>query len=201
MRARYRAAVGTGFFSEFLRDPVATAAIAPSSPALAAAMLDGLDLARVRTVVEYGPGTGVFTRAVLEGLARTGNDTARVIALELNGRLARRLAGELPSIEVHHASADEVETVLAGRHADLIVSGLGWPSLPADLRRSLLERTSRVLAGGGAFRTFGYHVGLLFPGAWEFRRICRERFATVTISPVVWSNLPPAFVYRCIARA
>ena len=191
------------FIGEFLRNPIATAAIAPSSQALARAMLDGIDLASVRTVVEYGPGTGVFTRHTLAALRAAGNTSFRFVALELNTRLANALHASLPDIEVHNTNADEVERVLAAKGgaatADLVISGLGWPSLPPAIRASLLERTARILPAGREFRTFGYHIGLTMPGAWDFRRRVRELFAEVTISPVIWGNIPPAFVYRCVA--
>jgi hypothetical protein len=35
-------------------------------------------------------------------------------------------------------------------------------------------------------------------GAWHFRRTVRSLFSEVTISKVVWGNMPPAFVYRCV---
>ena len=41
-------------------------------------------------------------------------------------------------------------------------------------------------------------MGLLMRGAWHFRRTVRRLFSEVTISKVVWGNMPPAFVYRCI---
>lgn len=187
------------FLCEFLRNPVATAAVAPSSQALARRMLEGVDLARARTVVEYGPGTGVFSRAVCRALQAAGNTEARFVALELNARMAAALRSDLPRAEVHHANADDVEQILGSGpgSVDFILSGLGWPSLPAGLRRRLLERTHRLLKPGGEFRTFGYHIGLTMAGAWDFRRTVRGLFDEVSISPVVWGNIPPAFVYRC----
>jgi phospholipid N-methyltransferase len=55
----------------------------------------------------------------------------------------------------------------------------------------------RSLRPGGRFATFAYVHGTPFPGGIRFRRMLRERFAKVSLSPVVWRNLPPAFVYRC----
>jgi phospholipid N-methyltransferase len=190
------------FIAEFCRNPLRTAAIAPSSRYLAAAMLDGVDLASVRTIVEFGPGTGVFTRATLAGLEAVGNTEARYVALELNERLAGEIANAHPAIETHHANALDVEDLLGdvGRGGvDLVISGLGWPSIPTEPRRAILERTRRILRPRGRFHTFGYHIGLCMPGAWDFRRKVRDLFTDVTISPVEWRNLPPAFVYRCVA--
>lgn len=81
---------------------------------------------------------------------------------------------------------------------DYVVSGLGWPSFSDELRTTMLEGAAAVLKPGGEFRTFGYHFGLTMRGAWHFRREIRRLFKTVEIGRVVWGNLPPAFVYRCV---
>ncbi|MCB9840692.1 MAG: SAM-dependent methyltransferase [Phycisphaeraceae bacterium] len=199
------------FLREFLANPIATAAIAPSSPHLAAAMLRGVDIASLRTIVEFGPGTGIFTRAVLQALRAAGNTGATVIALELNQRMAAALAADLeagannaddpaPRVEILNANALDIDRILAERglpHADFILSGLGWPSIPAKVRDAILEKTAAALPQGRQFRTFGYHIGLTLPGAWGFRRTVRRLFSRVEISPVVWRNIPPAFVYTC----
>lgn len=204
------------FLKEFIKSPGTVAAIAPSSPRLAAAMLRGLDLTRTSVVVEYGPGTGSFSRAVL---AHLGPDwfsgaltdppggsraaTRRFIAIEYTERLARMLQAEHPEITVVHDSAANVERICAERGigpggVDCVISGLGWPSFTDELRTEILEGTARVLKPGGEFRTFGYHVGLLMKGAWHFRREVRRLFREVHIGRVVWGNMPPAFVYRCV---
>lgn len=193
--------MGTGFLSEFVRNPLRTAAIAPSSKALARAMLDRVDLAAVRSIVEYGPGTGVFTRTTLDALDAAGNTTARYLALELNPRMADDLRLTLPRVDVRCANALDVDRELGpgAGGVDLIISGLGWPSIPVGPRTEILRKTRAMLRRGGRFHTFGYHIGLCMVGAWQFRACVRDLFDNVNISPVVWANVPPAFVYRCVA--
>jgi phosphatidylethanolamine/phosphatidyl-N-methylethanolamine N-methyltransferase len=191
----------SSFLLEFLRDPRSTAAIAPSSRRLAERMVEGIDFPTVRSIVEYGPGTGVFTRAVLERCRQAPREDRVFLAVEKNQRLAERLAASEPGVRVHHGDALEIDRLCADAGldgVDFVLSGLGWPSLPAPVREGILERTATLLRPGGEFRTFGYHIGLLMRGAWEFRRTVRRLFREVTISPVVWGNLPPAFVYRCV---
>ena len=52
------------FLREYIKTPNTIGAIAPSSRRLAAAMTDVIDFRRARCIVEYGAGTGVFTREV-----------------------------------------------------------------------------------------------------------------------------------------
>lgn len=187
---------------EFLADPLGTAAVAPSSQALAHRMLEGLDFAHIQSIVEFGPGTGVFTKATLNCCSASAHPGRQFLAIERNQRLAGELAVSLPhTVRVVHGDAREVQNLCALHGlppVDLVVSGLGWPSIPQAPRDAILEATHAVLRPGGEFRTFGYHIGLCMPGAWAFRKTCRRLFASVTISPVVWGNMPPAFVYRCI---
>lgn len=204
------------FFREFIKAPHVMAAVAPSSRRLGEAMVRGLDLAHLSTIIEYGPGTGTFTRAVLE---RIGPDwfssalidpaggaaapTRRFIAIEFNRAMAEILQREHPEVTLVNDSAENVVEICRARgvepgQVDLVLSGLGWPSFDDRFRTRTLEATAAVLKPGGEFRTFGYHVGLLMRGAWHFRSEVRRLFRTVEIGRIVWGNMPPAFVYRCV---
>ena len=216
------------FMREFVKAPHVVAAIAPSSPRLAKKMIDGLDLRGAGVVVEFGPGTGTFTKAVLEALpadwlgrvptsngASAGPASAlpngagdpggarRFIAIEFNKALADILRKRYPQVAIHNDDAANVVKILereglGAGRADAIISGLGWPSFSDEVRTRILEATHAALKPGGEFRTFGYHVGLLMRGAWHFRSEVRRLFKHVEISRVVWRNAPPAFVYRCV---
>lgn len=179
-------------------------------------MLRGLDLSRATKIVEFGPGTGAFTRAILAALGPdwfsgaltspaggASAPTRRLIAIEYNPALARMLAKVHPEVTVVNDSAANVAEICRSRgvragEVDCVISGLGWPGFTDELRTRILEATVGVLRPGGEFRTFGYHVGLLMPGAWHFRREVRRLFREVHIGRVVWGNMPPAFVYRCV---
>jgi phospholipid N-methyltransferase len=197
------------FAREFLRQPKTVAAVAPSSRWLARKMLEGLELRSAAAVVEYGPGLGTFTSAILEqiGPPRPGADGSgarpepRLIAIERNERMAELFRSRHPEVTLHQDDAANVQAICRAEgleQVDYVVSGLGWPSLGSEARARILVATARVLRPGGELRTFGYHCGLLMYGAWHFRRIVRRLFSEVTVSEVVWANMPPAFVYRCV---
>jgi phospholipid N-methyltransferase len=195
------------FLREFLRNPAATAAIAPSSRALAARMVEDIDLAACRSIVEFGPGSGPFTRAILDrlpvGWLASEGGQGRFIAIEFNPRMAEIIARDLPRATVVTDSAANLERICADHTIapgtlDAIVSGLGFAAFPNTLTTSILEAAARALRPGGHFRTFTYHVSLIKRNAWHLRAEMNRLFTRVECGRAVWGNLPPAFVYRCV---
>jgi phospholipid N-methyltransferase len=184
------------FLSAFVRDPFKTGSVAPSSRWLAERMVDGLGLASARMVVELGPGTGAITRAIVRELA---SDTL-FLAVEYNPAFAERLTREFARATVVNDSAERLPELLAehGRAAaDCILSSLPFAAFPEHVQRRLLDAAVRSLRPGGRFVTYAY-----IPAAWlltgqRLRRLLESRFAKVETTPIVWLNVPPAFVYRC----
>jgi phospholipid N-methyltransferase len=80
---------------------------------------------------------------------------------------------------------------------DCIVSGLPWASFPESRQVEFLDEMMRVLKPGGQFVTFAYVHGLFLPPGRRFSRILPKYFSSISKSPVIWKNIPPAFVYRC----
>jgi phospholipid N-methyltransferase len=184
------------FLTEFLRDPTGIGAILPSSSRLAEEITSDVGLETARVVVEYGPGTGAFTQSILERLA----PGAVFFAIERNARMARVLRERFPSVTVYEDSVaclGRILRELGVERVDCIISGLPWASFSDALQDQLLDATLAALRPGGRFATFAYLQGLVLPGGRRFRRKITGRFAQVERSPVVWSNVPPAFVYRC----
>ncbi|GAB3134340.1 methyltransferase domain-containing protein [Amycolatopsis stemonae] len=173
---------------EFFRHPMLTGAIAPSSSRLAGTMTAGLGLERAARVAELGPGTGVFTEAVLALL----RPEARLTAVEINPRFADGLRRRFPQVDVVAGSAEH----LAPDGADVVVSGLPWTAMAADRQHGILDAVTAALAPNGRFTTFAYAHAAWTPPARRFAASLRSRFAVVERTSVVWRNLPPAFVYR-----
>ncbi|MBN1436659.1 MAG: hypothetical protein JW936_06270 [Sedimentisphaerales bacterium] len=187
---------GLDFFVQFVRNPSTVGAVAPSSRGLACRMLEGVDFDQVSTIVELGPGTGVFSREVLR---RKRADTT-FFALELNETMCDHLAADLPELTVYNDSASAIGKYLAQHgkdHADVIISGLPWAAFKSELQSELLDATVTALAEGGLFATFAYLQGLVLPAGLRFAKRLDSSFAQVERSKVVWRNLPPALVYRC----
>jgi phospholipid N-methyltransferase len=183
------------FLAEFIRRPFLTASITPSSRHLARAMVSDLGLSAADTVVELGPGTGVFTRLIELEL----NPLARLICVEINPDLARRVAERFPRALVVNDSAESLARHLTdtGTGVDCVISGLPWVILSAETQRRLLEPAVRALKPGGRFATFAYSHAAWLPAGRRFKALLESNFSRVEVSPHVWRNLPPAFVYRC----
>ncbi len=198
------------FFREFLRNPTGMAAVAPSSRALADLMLQGLDFSTMRSVIEFGPGTGVFTerieRAMPRGWLQIEGGQGRVIAIDLNPRMVEIVRAAHPRLTIRQGSAADVEQIAAAEgvqpgSVDVVISGLGFASFPPPLITSVLEATHRVLRPGGVFRTFSYHVSFVKSQVFHFRREATRIFGGFSTSRSVWLNIPPAFVYTCTKQS
>ena len=184
------------FLRTFLQYPVLTGAAAPSSTRLARRMVEGMGLEEAETVVELGPGTGSFTRAILD---RIGPRTL-VLALEVNRDFAAGLERCFQKVKIVNDSAERLDRHLAanGRtSADCIVSGLPWAGFAQDRQERLMRAVVAALRPGGRFATFAYVHACWLPPGRRLRRMLNSHFAEVEMSPVVWRNLPPAFAYRC----
>jgi phosphatidylethanolamine/phosphatidyl-N-methylethanolamine N-methyltransferase len=184
------------FFQAFIREPASVGALSPSSRALAKAMIEGCPLQKADTVVEIGPGTGAFTGLIRE---RIGEKTT-FITLELDAHNARSLKRRFPDLIVYNDSAERMPEYLAlhgKQKANYIISGLPWASLPLGVQERVMDAVLTSLPADGVFTTFGYLHARWMPKAVQFRRSLELHFGGVETSPVVWGNLPPAFVYRC----
>jgi phospholipid N-methyltransferase len=158
------------FLGAFVRDPFATGAVVPSSRALAERMVEGFDLAHARIVVEAGPGTGAFTRALLE----TCSSDATVVAVEVNARFVTWLQGRYPRVHVVHDLVERLSAVLRSLSlppADVVISGLPWAILDDGTQVRLLDGIAGGLRNGRAFATFGYLHCRLMAGSRRFLRL------------------------------
>lgn len=145
------------FARGFLKAPMAVGSLVPSSPFLVEQVLRPINWERARVIVEYGPGTGSFTRAILGRML----PEARLVALEINPLFHDYLGRTLADSRLHLrlASATEVKRVLreldCGR-ADYIISGIPFRTLPERLRDPIVRNARSVLAPNGRFLVYQF---------------------------------------------
>lgn len=183
------------FVRQFIMNTGMIGAIAPSSKYLAAEMVRGLDLANAKAVLEYGPGSGVFTDVILP---RLGKQT-KFVPIELNDDMVAAFRKRHPTVPLVHDSVENARRICDAHgidQVDYIVSGLPWASFPESLQVRILDAAMTVLKPGGTLVTFGYHVGTLMPAGKRFARLVERYFKSTNRTPVIWRNIPPAFVLR-----
>jgi phospholipid N-methyltransferase len=128
------------------------------------------------------------------------NPGQRFFAVELNPRFIAQLNHRLPDVKVLNDSVANIRDMCDRQgmpFVDGIISGLPWTAFPAPLQTELLDAMFSVLGERGQFVTFAYLHGLPLKNAKRFRQVLEDRFGEVTVSPVVWRNLPPAIYYSC----
>ncbi len=180
---------------KFVRNPRHVGAIAPSSKAMAQAMVRGLDLSGAVRVVELGPGTGAFTSAIVGSLT----PAARFLAVEVDPMFASRLRAQWPGLDCACASAAALPALLRERGLDAvdhILSGLPFASLPVAETAAILDAVRETLRPGGTFTTFQYVHAYRLPPAVAFREALSERMHGAPARTLVIRNLPPAYVLR-----
>lgn len=185
-------ASGWSFFLTWLRHPLRTAAVLPSGEALAAAMTAGIDPASA-PVIELGPGTGVFTRALL---AR-GVPQARIALVELGAEFVEPLRRQFPDATLVRADASRLGSLqfFDGEPAGAVVSGLPLLAMPPTTVRRVLDESFSRLRIGGAFFQFTYGFRCPVPPAVLDRLGLRADRVGVALR-----NVPPAAVYRIERR-
>jgi phosphatidylethanolamine/phosphatidyl-N-methylethanolamine N-methyltransferase len=182
---------GWTFFRQWLKNPLGTAAISPSSRQLARQMMAELPRG-ARRIIELGGGTGVFTQALLDhGIA-----PADLLVLELNEELHQHLQKHFPLVQVACADAVDLAGVAAARGfgpdhpADAVISGLGLLSMPKATQQAILAAAFGTMHAHGRFVQFTY--GPANPVA---REVLDALDLVGRRSSFTWWNVPPATVY------
>jgi len=179
------------FFRQWLRAPLRTASVVPSSPRLGRAMALALPHGVTR-VVELGAGTGAITRALLRYKVRAED----LLVLELNPDLCKDLHTDFPNAKVVCGDARELPDLLAmtvgfeDGMTDAVVSSLGFLSMPPELIEQIIAASFRCLPPNGVFVQFTY--GPKFPVRSIMLRRLGLRAERVDFTLL---NLPPASVY------
>jgi len=175
------------FFKGFLKHPVMVGSVIPSSETLIDHMLSRTDWANTKVFVEYGPGVGTFCRPILKKMA----PDAKLIAIDTNPDFIDYLAEEIPDprfLPVLGSAAD-VRQILADHgceHADYVLSGLPFSTLPTGVGPKIAEETAAALRPGGAFLVYQYSP--------RCRTFMAPHFARIDHA-MEWINIPPAQLY------
>lgn len=175
------------FLRGFLRHPGQVGSVIPSSTRLEQRLVRCAHPADAAVVLELGPGTGGTTRALLAAMRAD----ARLLAIELdpafNAHLSRNIRD--PRFSAHLGSAEEIEQTLAAYRLpapEVVVSGIPFSIMPAEVGDRIAAAIARVLAPGGRF--VAYQVRAHVTGyASPYLGTPQRQWE--------WINIPPVCVF------
>jgi phospholipid N-methyltransferase len=171
----------------FLENPKMVGSAFPASHWLVRRMLAPLDWQKTRLLIEFGPGTGAFTRAALAHLPAD----ATLLALDTSCAFIDHLRKSIddPRLQTVCAPAADVAAVVKDRGlrpADCIVSGLPFSTLAPKESERTMRASRAVLAAHGIFC------------AYQMRRTIEpllQAHIGVIRSAYEWRNIPPCHLY------
>lgn len=174
-------------FREFARAPLAVGSAFPASHWLVETLLAPVDWSRMRTVIELGPGTGRFTRAMLGRLPAD----ARLVAIDSSKGFIQSLIDEVADDRLVAAHDDAQDLVAIARRLgfdriDAVISGIPFSTLPHADGRKIIDTIRTMLAPDGHLL------------AYQMRRALEPLMAgnfNCIHSAMEWRNLPPCHLY------
>lgn len=176
LKARYL------FFKKLFRQPKVNASITPSSRYLAAAMVKGIDFSHIKTIVEFGPWTWVFTKVIM----KLAHPQATIICIEYEKEYVDLLHKEYwHRIILEHGSVIDIKEILKKHHItrpDVIISWLPFHVYTLWLMKELHE----YIKEWTIFRWFSYTPH-------QLREIYQE--LPLVKKAFIIRNIPPAFVF------
>jgi phosphatidylethanolamine/phosphatidyl-N-methylethanolamine N-methyltransferase len=161
--------------------------IVPTSQSAVRNLCDKIDFSKKLIAIEYGAGTGVFSRYLLERMT----DDSLLVLIERNKILHDYLSSLKDSrVILSHDSAENILDILTTHEitdVDYIICGLPLSFFEQNQKRQILRVSHQILKFGGkllAYQTFNH---LKKPLQLYFR------FVQVTFEI---RNLPPLFIYE-----
>ncbi|MBR9762982.1 MAG: methyltransferase type 12 [Rhodobacteraceae bacterium] len=174
----------TVFLGQMMRKPKEVSAIAPSSAAVARMMTAGVEQV-AGPILEIGPGTGSFTRVLLE----RGIAPERLILMELNARFCDELRQKFPGVRVLNQPAQQIEQIGVS-NLGCVISGVPVLARP-QIQREVVGNAFKVMAPDGVFVQITYSPNAPIPPETQ-----AEMGITARKRGTVWANLPPARVFE-----
>jgi phospholipid N-methyltransferase len=181
------------YLRNFIRDRN-VASITPTSPFGVKRVCRNIDFGSSEVIVEYGPGTGVFSNYLLRNM----KSDARLILIERNKNFGSILERTIldPRVVLFNDSAENVLESLRScqeSQADYIISGIPFLLLSCELKMKILYNTHRALKKGGEFLVYQ----TCFQGD-HILKIHLERYFSSVRTKFEVRNIPPMRIYEAI---
>ncbi|HEX9667530.1 MAG TPA: methyltransferase domain-containing protein [Thermodesulfobacteriota bacterium] len=173
-------------FKNFLKDKH-VASIVSSSKFAVNRVCNKLDFGGKKIIVEYGPGTGVFTKILLERMS----PESKLILIETNKDMISILKKiKDPRVFIFNDTAENVEDILhqcSEETADYIISGIPFSFIKKDKKHEILGNTRKVLSNNGRFLVYQFTLSVV--------GYLRRYFTKISYD-FVFLNIPPLFIFE-----
>ncbi|MQG21782.1 MAG: methyltransferase domain-containing protein [SAR202 cluster bacterium] len=182
------------WFSHYMRHPLQLGALFPSSAALGSLMVKHIKPNVQGHILELGPGTGSFTRALIQ----KGIPENKLVLLERSPEFTSLLQESFPSAKVICGNArnlSEVASELGINTFEQIVSGLPLTAMGPTSRYDICDSAFTMLESGGSFVQVTYFPRCSIPNNVITAHSARKTYCGITLR-----NAPPAFVWRAEKR-
>lgn len=176
------------FLLEYIKHPSKIGAVAPSSRYLAKKMVETVRFYECGCIIEYGPGTGVFTEEIV---LRKKEDTI-LLVIEQNKHfyeILKERYSNKKNVRIIHGDASDILQYMKSHEipqADYIISGLPFTSLPSHVSKKIFYATKKAIGAQGKFITFQYTLlkKKIFQDWFHIEHMAFEL-----------KNFPPAYVF------
>lgn len=176
------------FFKNFLKDGM-IASVIPSSSFSVKKLCRNIDFNKDNIIVEYGPGTGVFTKFLLKKMT----PQSKLIVIEANKNFVDFLEKiEDPRLSVIHDKAENVVEILEQYNvlsADYVISGIPFSYFDKELKLKIIKNTHQSLSEGGKF--------LVYQNSNHVKKYLNHYFGTID-SDIEILNIPFLFIHKAI---
>jgi phosphatidylethanolamine/phosphatidyl-N-methylethanolamine N-methyltransferase len=179
------------FFRRWLANPLQMGSIVPSSAALCRRLVAQTHYADDEAVLELGAGTGVISKALLEG----GLPAERLFVVEIVRDMANHLRAQLPGANVVEGDARRLPALIPAEwHGKIgtVVVGIPLVLLPFEEQRRFIDAIEAVAPKRG-FILYSYCVTSPLP--YKQHKLVAKREAWTPL------NFPPASVWRYTPEA
>ena len=182
------------FLRGFLREPKGVGSIIPSSRFMERRLVRIAGLATAESVVELGPGTGGTTRAFLRAMPAGST----LMAMELDPVFVEHVRESIQDsrLIVHQGSAELLVDALNAhrqRPPQVVLSGIPFSTMPADLGSRIIEAVRNALAPGGCFVAYQFRDAVA--------RLAQPVFGEPEVDEMELLNIPPMHVWRWVKPA
>jgi phosphatidylethanolamine/phosphatidyl-N-methylethanolamine N-methyltransferase len=177
------------YLKNFIRDKN-VASITPTSPFGVRKVCEKIDFKRRTVIVEFGPGSGVFSKYILRKMTRD----SKLILIELNKNFVTILNNRMRDHRtcIYNDNAENVLNLLKSEGepgADYIISGIPFSFIPVNTKNKILNNTYAALKNRGKF--------LVYQHSNHLKEHLNRHFDLVRIEYEI-RNIPPLCIYEAI---